>query len=202
MSIDFFGKKQQLFDLWAPNYDCLLTTVFYQAVHKRLLEYVELKEQGNVLDLGCGTGRLLNRLAQKFPHLQGTGLDLSGKMIEQAKQQNQYEERLVYRQGNGESMPFADNQFDAVFNTISFLHYPNPLLVLSEVSRILRPDGRFYLVDYSFREDLGLSYFPLSPGGLRFYSPQQRERLGTEVGLTCLEHQYLLCRVVLTIFAR
>lgn len=202
MTSEIFSKKEQLFDIWAPNYDCLLTTVFYQAVHKRLLEYVELKEQGHVLDLGCGTGRLLNRLAAKFPHLRGTGLDLSGKMIEQAQQRNQYGERLVYQQGNGESMPLADNQFDAVFNTISFLHYPHPLLVLSEVSRVLCPDGRFYLADYSFREDLGLSYFPLSPGGLRFYSPQQRERLGREVGLTCLEHQYLLGRVVLTIFTK
>uniref|UniRef100_A0A1D9G4F6 Methyltransferase domain-containing protein n=1 Tax=Moorena producens (strain JHB) TaxID=1454205 RepID=A0A1D9G4F6_MOOP1 len=65
MSSNFFSIKEKFFDLWAPNYDILFTTVFYQALHKRLLEYVELTNQPNVLDLGCGTGRLLNRLAQE-----------------------------------------------------------------------------------------------------------------------------------------
>ncbi len=80
------SNKEKFFDRWAPNYDFLLTSVFYQAVHKRLIEYVELPEQPNVLDLGCGTGRLLNRLATEFPALQGTGLDLSAEMLHQARQ--------------------------------------------------------------------------------------------------------------------
>ena len=90
MNRDIFSNKEKFFDLWAPHYDFLLTTVFYQAVHKRLLEYVELPEQPNVLDLGCGTGRLLNRLATQFPTLRGTRLDLSAKMLHQAQQGNRH----------------------------------------------------------------------------------------------------------------
>lgn len=147
------NNKEKFFDLWAPNYDFLLTTVFYQAVHKRLLEYVELPNPPCVLDLGCGTGRLLHRLATQFPALQGTGLDLSAQMLHQAQQLNQHWVRLIYKQGNAESLPFVDCRFDAVFNTLSFLHYPNPQQVFSEVSRVLRPDGRFYLVDYTVKEE-------------------------------------------------
>lgn len=202
MSRDIFSNKEKFFDLWAPNYDFLFTTVFYQAVHKRLLEYVELPEQPNVIDLGCGTGRLLNRLATQFPTLRGTGLDLSAKMLHQAQQGNRHKERLVYKQGNAEFLPFAESQFDAVFNTLSFLHYPNPQQVFQEVNRVLCPSGKFYLVDFSVREWKGANFLPLSSGGIQFYSTQQREQFGLVAHLKCLDHYYLLGSVVLSIFRK
>jgi ubiquinone/menaquinone biosynthesis C-methylase UbiE len=202
MTNNILRNKEKFFDRWAPNYDFLLTTVFYQAIHKRLLEYLELPDQPNVLDLGCGTGRLLHRLVNQFPTLQGTGLDLSAEMLRQAQQRNQHGIRLVYKQGNAESLPFADCEFDAVFNTISFLHYPNPQQVFSEVSRVLRPSGRFYLVDFTLREETGARNFPLSPNGIRLYSPQRREQLGVAAGLECLGHHYLLGPVLLTVFSK
>ena len=202
MTNNLLTNKEKFFDLWAPNYDFLLTTVFYQAIHKRLLEYVELPNQPNILDLGCGTGRLLNRLATQFPTLQGTGLDLSAQMLRQAQQRNRHGVRLVYKQGNAESLPFADHEFDAVFNTLSFLHYPNPQQVFSEVSRVLRPRGLFYLVDSTVREETGAGYFPFSPGGIRLYSSQRREEFGLAAGLECLGHHYLLGAILLTVFAK
>lgn len=197
MNDDFFSRKSQFFDHWAPNYDCLLTTVFYQSIHKRLLEYVTLPHYPHVLDLGCGTGRLLNRLATQFTDLRGTGLDLSAKMLQVARQQNRYSQRLIFIQGNAESLPFADRQFDVIFNTISFLHYPDPIRVFSEVKRVLKPNGCFYLVDYTVKREL---IFPFSPGGLKFYSPQKRQQLATEVGLNIVVHHYLLGKILLTIF--
>jgi ubiquinone/menaquinone biosynthesis C-methylase UbiE len=194
---NFLTNKEKFFDLWAPNYDFLLTTVFYQAVHKRLLEYVELPERPNVLDLGCGTGRLLNRLASKFSNLQGTGLDLSTQMLHQARQHNQHHPRLIFVRGNAESLPFASSQFDAVFNTISFLHYPNPETVFAEVSRVLCNGGKFYLVDWVGTQSI--SSF-LSKAKIKFYNPQQREKLGQKSGLKCLGHYYLLGAVLLTVF--
>jgi ubiquinone/menaquinone biosynthesis C-methylase UbiE len=199
MTNNFLKNKEKLFDRWAPNYDFLLTTVFYQAVHKRLLEYVELPEQPNVLDLGCGTGRLLNRLAAQFRDLQGTGLDLSRQMLRQARQRNQHHPRLIFVQGNAESLPFTDNQFDAVFNTISFLHYPNPEGVFAEVSRVLRPQGKFYLVDWAVNRAM---VFSISQANVRFYNAQQREQLGASFCLKCLGNYYLLGGVLLTIFTK
>lgn len=203
MTNNIFNNKEKFFDRWAPNYDWLFTTVFYQAVHKRLLEYVELPTQPNILDLGCGTGRLLHRLANQFPTLQGTGLDLSAQMLHQAQQGNQHGERVIYKQGNAEALPFADSEFDAVFNTMSFLHYPNPQQVCSEVSRVLRPSGRFYLVDATVREEICPGYnIPFSPGGINIYSPHQREQFGIAASLECLGHHYLLGAILLTVFSK
>jgi ubiquinone/menaquinone biosynthesis C-methylase UbiE len=199
---NIYKTKERFFDRWAPNYDILFTTIFYQAIHKRLLEYVEFPDSPNVLDLGCGTGRLLNRLATRFPTLKGTGLDLSQEMLFQARQTNQYRDRLIFVRGNAESLPFAEGQFDAVFNTISFLHYPNPQQVFSEISRVLSPQGRFYLVDYVRQDFDPLGYFRFFAGGLRFYSRQQREQFGANVGLECIAHYHLLGPVLLTIFSK
>ncbi len=198
-----FKKKERLFDRWAPNYDIIFTTIFYQAVHKRLLEYVELPENPQVLDLGCGTGRLLNRLAATFPTLCGTGVDLSQEMLRQARKTKKYRKQLIFVGGNAESLPFVEGQFDAVFNTISFLHYPNPDRVFSEVSRVLNSNGRFYLVDYTKADGIfSLNYFRYFGGGIKFYSPQERENLGKSVDLECIGHYYLLGPVLLTVFKK
>ncbi|HEY9300305.1 MAG TPA: class I SAM-dependent methyltransferase [Phormidium sp.] len=195
------NNKEQLFDLWAPSYDSLFPSVIYQAIHQRLLEYIDLPPQPNVLDLGCGTGRLLSRLAATFPDLRGTGLDLSAQMIRQARSRNPHRPRLIYIQGNALALPFADGQFNAIFNTLSFLHYPSPEQVFAEVSRVLQKGGKFYLVDITTNQQSQPHYLGVSPGDIRFYSPQARELLGIEAGFNCVGHYYLLGPVLLTIFA-
>jgi ubiquinone/menaquinone biosynthesis C-methylase UbiE len=200
--MDLPNSKQQLFDRWAPLYDFLFPSVFYQAVHQRLLEYVELPQHPNVLDLGCGTGRLLDRLATKHLDLWGTGLDFSTEMLRQARHSNRHRPRLIFVQGSVAPLRFANEQFDAVFSTFSFLHYLEPLRVLAEVHRVLRANGRFYLVDPTVRTSTGVWHLSVSPEGMRFYSPKAREQMGTQVGLRCLKHQYLLGPTLLTIFTK
>ncbi|MDM9380122.1 class I SAM-dependent methyltransferase [Chlorogloeopsis sp. ULAP01] len=202
MTQEFFRHKKQLFDRWAPSYDWLFPSVFYQAIHKRLLEYVNLPPQANVLDLGCGTGRLLTRLADHFPDLHGTGLDLSSQMLRVARHSNRHHPRLIYIEGKAKSLPFADGQFDAVFNTISFLHYPEPKQVFAEVARVLKEGGCFYLVDFSYSSQTEPFSKLMNAGGIRFYNKNNRELLGSSCGLKCVAHHYLLGPVLLTIFTK
>jgi ubiquinone/menaquinone biosynthesis C-methylase UbiE len=199
---NLLSNKKLIFDSWASSYDWLFPSVFYQAIHKRLLEYVDLPNPVNILDLGCGTGRLLQRLATQFPKLQGTGLDLSVNMVRQARLSNHHHPRLIFLEGKAESLPFGNGQFDAVFNTISFLHYPEPKQVLNEVSRVLSPGGNFYLVDFTFTSNKESPILSIASGSVKFYSPHQRAILGTSAGLLCMNHYYLLGPVLLTIFSK
>ncbi len=200
MTNNFYRQKENLFNLWAPFYDCLFTTIFYQAIHQRLLEYVDLKKNAAVLDLGCGTGRLMDRLAAKFPTMKAIGLDLSPEMLREARARNRYRKRLIFVSGRAESLSFADEQFDAVFCTMSFLHYPDPQRVFHQVSRVLANGGRFYLVDGYRGEDKFSSSVPWI-GAMRLYNRQQREQLGREAGLSAIAHHYLLPGILLTIFS-
>lgn len=202
MSSNFLSNKKRLFDQWAPSYDWLFPSVIYQAIHKRLLEYVDLPRGANILDMGCGTGKLLDRLLNEFPDVRGTGLDLSPEMLRIARQSDRHRPRLIYIQGQAESLPFGGGEFDAVFSTISFLHYLEPEQVLREVARVLSPGGRFYLVDITTKKQTAPQVLPMSDRSMRFYSPQQREVFGSLAGLLCVTHQYLLGPVLLTIFAK
>ena len=201
MTNHFYQQKENLFNLWASYYDCLLTTVFYQAIHRRLLEYVELKENAAILDLGCGTGQLMSRLAAQFTTMRATGLDLSPSMLSEAKVKNKFGERLTFINGQADSLLFAEQQFDAVFCTMSFLHYPDPQTVFDQVSRVLTPGGRFYLADVNGGENNFSTFIPFV-GEMRFYNRQQREQLGIEAGLSPVSHHHLLPSILLTIFSR
>jgi ubiquinone/menaquinone biosynthesis C-methylase UbiE len=200
MTEEFTSQKQNFFNNWAPNYDFVFVSVFYQALHLRLLDYLGLPDRSQVLDLGCGTGKLLDRLADRFPDLQGIGVDLSAEMLRQARLANRHHPRLIFVRGNAEDLPCGAGQFDAVFNTVSFLHYQHPDRVFAEISRVLKPGGKFYLVDYIPPSTSQTQEVSFTPGGARFYSPERRAKLGQQAGLTCLEHHSLLDRVYLTIF--
>ena len=200
MTGNFFEQKQRFFDNWAGYYDILLTTPFYQAVHKRMLEYAAVEQTSYVLDLGCGTGKLFKRLGKEYPALTGVGLDLSPEMVRQERLNNQaWGDRLTFEIGNAEAQPFADNTFDAVFNTISFLHYPNPSKVLAEVQRVLKPGGKLYLADFCQGEGALGDRTPFSPGGTRFYTRAERTTMAKNVGFATVTHHYLMFGVVLTI---
>ena len=195
-------QKIQLFNRWALFYDWLLPSVFYQAIHRRLLSYFHLPDNPWVLDLGCGTGQLLQRLAREFPNLYGIGLDASPEMLRQARNARRYSPRLIYIEGNATDLPTADNQFYAVFNTISFLHYPQPRQVLSEVYRTLKPQGRYYLVDWVWEGTESQVEIAAGAGKIRFYSLSKRAELGKEAGFALINHHWLLGPVALTIFEK
>ena len=195
-------SKLNIFDRWAPFYDIPFTTVFYQAVHTRLLESVTLAEDAHVLDLGCGTGKLLGRLAQSYPQLTGIGYDFSAEMLAQAQQQNPDSARIHYQQGRTDQLPFKADTFDAAFCTISFLHYPDPVTVLKDLRRVLKPGGAFHLADYvpsrlSGQDTLRI---PIFAGDICCYSPTARAALAQQTDLRVQGHQYLLGPIVLTTF--
>ena len=53
-------------------------------------------------------------------------------------------------QGNVEKLPFPDNMFDTVINTMAFTGYPNGEKAMSELKRVLKKDGKLLLVDFDY----------------------------------------------------
>jgi ubiquinone/menaquinone biosynthesis C-methylase UbiE len=100
-----------------------------------------------LLDIGCGTGYLLRQLAARAPAAaELTGLDPAPAMIETA-QAMAGDDRLRFRSGVAERLPFPDGTFDLVVTTTSFDHWADQLAGLRECARVLEPGGHLVLAD-------------------------------------------------------
>lgn len=112
-----------------------------------ILEELEKEPWTNLLDAGCGPGPMITLLAQKYPDRHYMGLDLTPKMIETA--QKKAIPNAEFLVGDCENLPFAENTFDAIICANSFHHYPNPQAFFNSVYKVLKPNGRLILRDYT-----------------------------------------------------
>jgi ubiquinone/menaquinone biosynthesis C-methylase UbiE len=93
-----------------------------------------------VVDLGCGTGRFSEPLAEHLgAHV--IGVDPSHKMLDLARQKLR-SNRVVLRQASAHSLPLAEASADMVFMSMVFHHLKNSAEVAKECRRILRDSGR------------------------------------------------------------
>ena len=106
-------------------------------------EYLEECALNTILDLGCGTGRFSNALAEHFD-AKVIGIDPSMKMLEKARMK-QPDARVRYQHGSAEAIPLADDSVDLIFMSMIFHHFDNPTLAARECRRVLRDGGTAFL---------------------------------------------------------
>ena len=108
-----------------------------------------------LLDIGCGTGRFLDIVKQVWPRLPSLGLDLSEPYIRYAKRYLRRWSRINFVVGNAEAIPMPDASYDAVTSIFMFHELPPKVrrIIFGECARILKPGGRFVLLDSLQRGD-------------------------------------------------
>lgn len=108
------------------------------------------------MDVGCGTGQLLESLAKRNPTLRLFGADQSLEMLAVARERLQGAATLV--EGSADRLPFPDASFDGVVSTSVFHYIPEPEAALAEWRRVLRPGGSVVVTDWC-RDYLTISLF-------------------------------------------
>ena len=103
-------------------------------------DFAALPEEGNILDLGCGTGALSFVIAERKPRSHVVGVDLSQQYVAFARRQNQ-SSRVSFQVGDAEQLPFARATFDASASLLVFNFLPDPRKALAELGRVTRPRG-------------------------------------------------------------
>jgi len=95
----------------------------------------KIHAQGNLLDIGCGEGALLNAAGMK-----GFGVDLNtGRLLLAV------ERELSIALANGEQLPFEDASFETVVSMEVLEHVPDMSGMMREVKRVLKPGGHWLL---------------------------------------------------------
>ena len=113
-----------------------------------------------ILDLGCGTGEITWRLAQRFPHATLVGIDILPENVRRARAAGSGDGgRVSFQAGDAFALPFADALFDLVVCRHMSQAVPDFARVLDGIGRVLRPGGWLHLLS----EDYAMLHFPHAP---------------------------------------
>lgn len=104
---------------------------------------VRISSSDEIVDIGCGVGRLTRALAARSRKV--IGLDVSPEMLARARQLNPGLRNVDWLQGDGRSLePIVSGSVDGCFSHVVFQHIPDPAVTLNyvrEMGRVLRPGG-------------------------------------------------------------
>jgi ubiquinone/menaquinone biosynthesis C-methylase UbiE len=176
---------RRTFDRWAGSYERDPFSRWLGRRQRDALEALELGEGDRLLDVGCGTGAGVRAAAEVVER--AVGVDLSPKMLAEARERASGLPGVEFVEGDSEDLPFGDGEFTAVLCTTSLHHYPRPEKAAREMARVLAPGGRVVIGDgTSDAVVMKVSDFVLrkfEPGHVRFHPVEDLRRLLEDAGL-------------------
>lgn len=117
--------------------------------YQRALSLLDAARDAAVVEIGFGTGRLVELLLERAPDGRIAGVDPAATMVDVARSRSAIRgagERVDLRLGEAARLPWADASFDAALALHCFQFWADPIAVAREVLRVLRPGGRFVVV--------------------------------------------------------
>ncbi len=138
----FYSRYARVYD-WAVKYLPLWKHWLKQAIP-------EIKGR-KVLEISFGTGYLMSRYAGNFDTY---GIDYNADMLRTTADNLRSRGLSAHlARGDVEHLPYADESFDTIVDTMAFSGYPDAEQALSEITRVLRPDGKLVLIDFDHPND-------------------------------------------------
>jgi ubiquinone/menaquinone biosynthesis C-methylase UbiE len=140
------------FNRWSETYErSLMQWILFDRVHRGVLARIPAGfTPTDILDIGCGTGRLLRRMQARWPAAHLAGVDLAEGMLAQARAGTP---AATFYLAPAEHLPLEDGSADLVTSTTSFHHWSDHAQGVREAVRVLRPGGLFILADESLPVD-------------------------------------------------
>ncbi len=177
LSLEKWAKRKELsfkiFNQIAPTYDLLNRILSFGidvSWRKKMAMNLPASPKDRklfVLDLACGTADLSLQLAKNDNVGKIIGMDLSEKMIEVGNKKiksKKMEKKVKLHIGDACNIPSGDQTFDLVTISFGIRNFPDPLKSLKEINRVLRPEGKVIIMEFSLPKNkliklIYLNYF-------------------------------------------
>ena len=139
-------QVQRAYELYAPVYDLIFDWIFAPG-RRAAIKHLGLQPNDSVLEVGIGTG--LN-LPLYPPTSQLTGIDLSQEMLDKAVERVQTlaMPNVRLKVMDATSMDFGDDEFDKALATYTISAVPDPVAVLREMRRVVKPGGIIVILNH------------------------------------------------------
>lgn len=136
-------KKDFRFDKKAEKYDDSYEGKLSEKFYTLIIENITLSEGMDILEMGCGTGTILYRLSKRC-NINGYGIDVEEKMLEQARQKCP---EMQILNCSCDATPFEDGSFDMIVACMAYHHFSDKDVFSKECARLLKKGGRLYIAD-------------------------------------------------------
>jgi SAM-dependent methyltransferase len=190
---DLAARTRRQFEDWQPMYDCpVVRRCFFMPTHGFLCRRLPRRHGLKVLEVACGTGRLLSMLPRYLPGVEPFGVDLAAGMLQQARHVVGPEAKLV--RGDVMRLPFAAGCFDLVLCAHAFHHFPDQARAVREMYRVLRPGGLACILDGDRDDALGRFLYDVvvrcCEGPVHHASAREMRRLFAAAGFASIQQYW------------
>ncbi|KKQ25102.1 MAG: Type 11 methyltransferase [Microgenomates group bacterium GW2011_GWC1_37_12b] len=110
--------------------------------NKNYLDFLDLKKESKLLEVGCGDGVFLKRIVKTYK-VKAWGIDISSNSIRRAKIDD--EQKIKFRVADATKIPFPKNSFDNIICFDTLEHIKDQNKVIEEMIRVLKPGGKLLL---------------------------------------------------------
>ena len=148
----------EIFDEIAPTYDRtnrILSGGIDLYWRKKMASLLPKTDKIKLLDLATGTGDQLLSLMKNSPRIhQAVGIDLAEEMLKIGqKKLKAYEHQVSFKVASATAIPYLENTFDCVTMSFGIRNVDNVPLCLREIHRVLRPQGKALILEFSLPQN-------------------------------------------------
>lgn len=178
------GQKQSMDRMYRGQrhiYDA--TRAYYLLGRDQMIDRLQVPEGGSVLEIGCGTGRNLLRVAERYPGCKLFGIDISDEMLKTACAATKRQGSSGVRLAQADATTFDAkkalglSQFDRVYFSYTLSMIPEWRKALQHAATLLAPGGELQVVDFGSCDGLPRLFKKSLYGWLRAFHVTPREDL-------------------------